>query len=168
MDQQPVNPSEIKLDSDGSFVVGESKLINYLFGSLFLVMFLVVLASTDIETYWMVDLSLLFFPALFFTTGLKNRKKMSINAMGIYHNKTLITNWTNFRHAYIRQLLNTTARSQGLVDHYIITVVYFDQSRGVNYLYPIRLSESQDKSEYEIIDAIIYFSGKQLSYDIYD
>lgn len=169
MDQQPVNPPEIKLDSDGSFTVGESKLINYLFGSLFLIMLLVVLSSTDLETYWMIDLSLLFFLFLFFASGLKKRKKITINATGIHHNKTYITNWPNFRHAYIRQLPNqVTASSAGLMDHYIIAVVYFNQSQDMDYLYPIRLSDSQDKSEYEIIDAIMYFSGQQLSYEIYD
>lgn len=170
MDQQPVNPlPDIKLDSAGNFTVGESKLINYLFGSLFLIMFLVVLTSTDWGKYWLMDLMLLFLPVMFFSAGLKKRKKISINASGIYHNKNLITDWVNFKLAYIRQLPNNvTASSDGLSDRYRIAVVYFDQKQGMDFLYSIPLSGTQDKSEYEIIDAIMYFSGKQLSYEIYD
>lgn len=170
MDQPSQNPGlNVKLDSNGNFTVGESKLVNYIFGSLFLLMFLVVFANNDFADYWLLDLILLLIPVQFFSTGLRKGKKISVNATGIYHNSNLVTGWANFRSAYIRQQPNYYAdSSNGLTDHYRIVVEYADYSKGLDYLYPIPLSASQDKSEYEIIDAIMYFSGKQLTYDIYD
>lgn len=170
MDQQPDRSKfNIKLDSEGNFTVGASKTINYLFGSLFLIMFIVVMGLSDLGKFSIGELSILLLSLLFFGIGLKNKKNITINTTGIYHNKTFITDWTNFRYAYIRQLANTvSATSQGLEDHYRIVVEYYDSNRYTDFLYSIRLSDSQDKSEYEIIDAIIYFSGVQLTYDIYD
>lgn len=170
MEQPSENPGlNIKFDSNGNFTVGESKLLNYIFGSLFLIMFLVVFSNSDFGEYWMLDLFLLFIPLHFFSAGLRKGKKITVNATGIYHSTNLITGWANFRMAYIRQLPNNfSGSSRGLTDHYRIVVEYFDFSKGLDYLYSIPLSESQDKSEYDIIDAIMYFSGKQLSYEIYD
>lgn len=106
---------------------------------------------------------------IFLGNALNNNKLIIINASGIYHQKKLVTDWSNFRNACIRQLPNQRTNSTDVVtDKYQIAVFYFDRSQDKNFMYGITLPGTQNKSEYEIIDAISYFSGLQLTYDIYD
>ena len=163
--------SKISLDDSGSFIVGESKTVNYLFGGLFLLLFFGVLASTsfNFQQYFFIYLLLFIPPILFFKNAVNEKKIIKINTTGIYHKTNFIADWSNFRNAYIRQLPNeVTNSSDGLTDRYRIAIIYFDDNNNGDFIYTIPLSGTQDKSEYEIIDAIIYFCGRQLTYDIYD
>lgn len=162
---------KISLDDSGSFTVGASKKINFLFGGLFLLMVFAVIASTDFnfQQFSLIYIFLLIPPVIFFKNAVSEKKVIIINTTGIYHRTKFITGWPNFKNAYIRQLPNeVTNSSDGLTDRYRIAIVYLDDQSNGGFVYNIPLSGTQDKSEYEIIDAIIYFSGKQLTYDIYD
>ena len=91
-----------------------------------------------------------------------------MNSNGINHHGNTICNWNNFINAYTAQEFPIVSNySDGLSDKNYIIVIYFDREKGGNYVYKMRMSDTQNKSEEQIIEAIQYFSGNTLSKEVY-
>ena len=163
---------KITFDKNGNFVVRESKFINYIVGFTFLALLSGVLVTRGFEVgqdtsdFYFIYVGFSVGAILFFIKGTRKRTSIIINPAGIYYQGRLITNWENFLTAFIRQ--ESYNVSDGVNDRFKIVVEYSDTIKGGNFLYPIPTSGTQDKSEYQIISAISYFSGKKLTYEIFD
>ncbi len=164
------NNNNIQLSEDGSFLVGESKTVNWFIAIVFILIDIgIIITESSNDHYGGRNYLLyivLFMPALLAFRKMYDKKvSIKINGEGIYFYNDLITNWDGFENAVIQQ---KEYRGDELSDKFYITIIYTNIEEGIRYTYPLRVSASADKSEYEIIAAIQYFSGKQLSYDIYD
>ncbi len=163
---------KITFDKNGNFVVRESKFINYIVGFTFLALLFGVLVTRGFEVrqdttdFYFIYVSFSAGAILCFIKGARKRASITINLTGIYYQGTLVTNWENFLTAFIRQESYTVR--DGVSDRFKIVVEYSDTIKGGNFLYPMPTSGTQDKSEYQIITAISHFSGKNLSYEIFD
>ena len=164
----------IELDKDGNFVVGESTLLNYLTIVICFAIFIGVLITRNFERenshvfFWFIYLGILM-PAIISISKLKrNRSIIIINGNGIYYHNNLVTDWTNFSNAYIAEETPTVSTySAGLSDKFRIMIVYFDPNKSANYIYKMEMTESQNRSEEQIMSAIQFFSDKALSNDVY-
>jgi hypothetical protein len=165
---------KIKFDKDENFIVRESKFFNYFSGFIFVAFFFGILVTRDFERgnrigeFYFIYIFILILAAFFFVKGTRNSTNIVINKIGIYYKGTLISKWENFINAFIRQEeYQVGTNSDGINDNFKIIIEYFDPNLGENFVYSIPTSSTQDKSEYEIISAISYFSGKNLTYDLY-
>ena len=158
---------DIELDEEGNFVVGESALLNYLLIALSIAMFLGILITRDFErnqntgSFYLIYLFILL-PGIFAIVKLKrNKASIIVNEKGIYYHNNFVTDWSNFISAYIaEEPSGVTNYSAGLSDKFSIKIIFLDQNKGGNYMYDMKTSGSQNKSEEQIISAIQYFSGK--------
>lgn len=166
--------TNIELDTGGNFNVQESVLINIISGFIFLSIFCGVLYTRDFESnypassFYLIYLFLVFGCIASFIKAYRNKTFIIINKNGIHYKGKLITAWINFRNAYIIQEdYNVSNYSAGISDKFKIAVIYLDPISGKNYTQQMIMSASQDKSEYQIISAIEYFSDKDLSLHIH-
>lgn len=156
------------------FEVCESLWMNFLISGIFVAIGIGVFITRNFEAegkftdFLFIYIFFLFISVLFFVKGLSKKRLILINASGIYHNLTFICDWNNFRNAYIAQEYpNASNTSEGLSDRNFIIVEFFNPNTALGYNYKIRMTDTQNKSEYEIIDALVLYSGKQLSYEVY-
>lgn len=92
-------------------------------------------------------------PALSFTIkGLQNKVAITINKEGIYYYKKFITNWQNLAEAYITQDEITGS----IHDNFVLMVKYLVPGDGY-YVLKMKLTNTQDKSEEEVMAAIQFF-----------
>ena len=163
----------VELDKDGNFIVQESILLNIMSGGILLAIFFGVLVTRDFErnntteSFFLIYLFLLTGVVIFFSKTYRRRIIIVINNNGIYFEKSLLTDWENFVDAYIiQEEYSVNSDSAGISDKFYIVVVFFNLNAGNNYTFKMPMSGSQSKSEYQVISAIEYFSGKKLSYNV--
>jgi hypothetical protein len=163
----------VEQDKDGSFIVGESALLNYIFIAIYTTIFFGILLTRDFEREnsfgsFLLYLAAILIPLVASIVKLKkNRSIIVVNRKGIYYHNNFITDWNNFVYAYIMEetpMLDNNGG--GLSDKFSIQVIYYDHAKGENYIYKMKSSDSQNKSEEQIILAIQYFSGKVLSNEV--
>lgn len=166
--------SNFTLDKKGNFIVQESVFLNCFSGSIFLALLLGVLITrnwernTDTVSFYFIYLFLILGAVIFFVKANRNEVIMIINNMGIYYKGNFITNWENFINAHITQDdYEVSSNSSGVNDKFNIVVTCFQPTSAGDYMYKLAMSGSQNKSEYQIIYAIEYFSKKKLSLDIF-
>ena len=151
---------EKALSNKGSFVVKESKFLNYLLMCFFIVLFIGVLFTMHFENnrsrgvFIFLDALILSGSVFFFIKGKQQRVIILINQNGIYYKGNLITNWTNFLNAFIKeQEGDTNSRVPRSNNKFEIRVIYFNEQKACNYSYAIVMPGIQNKSEYEVIAA---------------
>jgi len=90
--------------------------------------------------------------------GIKNKTVMVINKSGFYYYGELITDWKNFIEAeFIDDVPLPGMYSTGTTDRFYLLVKYYKEGQPGYYGRKIRFTDTQDKSEEEIIAAIKFY-----------
>jgi hypothetical protein len=147
----------ITIDTD--FIVAEEKILNIVVGILFLGIF--IYGLTDAINKGFSKLSyvsyiffLLLIPAILaFKKARSKAVYLRINKIGIYQNEELLTTWDKFIKAYITQKeVVMTIR-----DNFLLVVEYVKDDPKKGYRRKIALTNTQNKSEEDIMAAIQFF-----------
>ncbi len=146
------------LTKDSEFIVGEEKWINYFLGTLLLALFAYGLMRLINKDFKKMDLEtcvsvLAIVPCIyFFRRAASKRIYIRVNKNGIYQDERLVTNWENFIDAYISQ----KKKIFSIQDNFIMVVEFLkDSSTGIRRQIP--LTNTQNKSEEDVFDAIKFF-----------
>jgi hypothetical protein len=88
-----------------------------------------------------------------FSKAKSKRVYIRINSKGIYQDEKLITTWSHFLNAFIEE--KQVALS--IKDNFMLVVEYVKDKSGSGYRKKIPLTNTQNKSEEQIIAAIKFF-----------
>jgi hypothetical protein len=146
-----------KIDSNSDFVVKENGGVFLVLGLLFLAMFIYsVIYYVEPQVKFHFEITYLtLVPAIYFIQKAFTKKTViiRINKKGIFYYNKLITSWTNFVKAHVTQEEKVLAIS----DNFVL-LLEFRNAQGKIITEKIPLTNTQDKSEEEIIAAIRFFS----------
>jgi hypothetical protein len=151
--------AKILLSKDSEFVVREDKVMDYILALLFFALFIYGLIDAIKEHFIKLNyLSYVFIIALapayiFFVKGKNKRVYIRINKMGIYQDEKLLTGWQNLLNAYVDQ----KEKVLSIQDNFILVVEYMKDGFGQGFRRKIPLTNTQNKSEEEVIEAVRYF-----------
>lgn len=149
----------VPLNKDNDFVVVEAKVLDYIMAFIFFVIFLYGLIDTVFSGYidsmlLQVILILFGFPAIIYFVKARSRRiYIRINKMGIFQDEKLVTNWKNFLNAYIKQKEVVGS----IKDNFVLVVEYLKDGSDAGFRRKIPLTNTQNKSEEEIYEAIQFF-----------
>jgi hypothetical protein len=131
------------------FTVKESVALDYGLAGLFTLICLLTIGTSGFP----VGVFSLFAAAYFLYKGVVNREALSVDCNGIYQNKKLVTNWQNFAEAFVTQLFTEGEIS----DNFVLIIRYYKEGITGNFRMTIPLTNTQNKSEEEILEAIRRF-----------
>jgi hypothetical protein len=147
------------LSKDTEFVVGEEKVLVYILAFLFFGLFLYGLIDAILHqftklTYLNFIFTVALVPAIiFFRKGKSNRAYIRINKTGIYQDQQLVTAWSNFLNAYITQ----KEKLLSIQDNFVLVIEYFKNDPEQGFRRKIPLTNTQNKSEEHVLEAIIFY-----------
>ena len=148
-----------QFDKDSEFIVGEAKGLNYVMATFFLGLFLYGVIDAirrnfiniDYQSYVFVVMLL---PAIFcFRKAQSKRIYIRVNKTGIYQDERLLTRWPDLLKAYVDQ--KEKKRFIEIRDNFILVVEYKKNNQGIRHKIP--LTNTQDKSEEEVLAAVKFF-----------
>jgi hypothetical protein len=147
------------LNKDGEFVVGEEKVLNYILALLFFGLFMYGLIDAMLDqfkkmTYLNALFALALLPAIFsFKKARSKRVYIRVNKKGIFQDERLLTNWPNFLNAYITQKEVVLS----IQDNFLLVVEYRKDGFDKGFRKKIALTNTQNKSEEDVLEAIKFF-----------
>ena len=147
-----------ELDPNGSFAVHESRGVNIVFGLIFLVIFFSTLFTIEFNNFSFssphIAFLLTLFPAIFFFVKARRHKLIiEINAGGFYYLGRLITDWKHFISVkYVEE-----EKAFRISDNFVLLMEYFKPNASNSFIIKIKLGNTQNKSEEEIIEAIQFY-----------
>lgn len=141
------------------FVVRESSGLNFIFAGTGWIMLLVLLfnysgdnGSTD-TVMMLISAAIAAVAALWFTAkGLKRKECIRINRNGLFYYRKFITDWPSLQSVKLTQ----DDKMFTLQDNFVLILTYTKD--GATYLRKISLTNTQDKSEEEILAAVKFYS----------
>lgn len=149
------------LTRDSEFIVGEEKILNYILGLLCLALFAYGFMDAFNRHFKNIDyqsfvLALALIPAyLFFKKARSKRIYIRINKMGIYQEGQLVTDWSKLLNANITQKEKKNFFS--IQDNFLLIVEYRKDAGKEIFRRKIPLTNTQNKSEEEVLEAVNYF-----------
>ena len=150
--------SETKLQTEKDFLVKESLFINNFFGIFLLAIFVGTMIFGDYG--WGVffqAVGLFLLPAgYFFYRGRSKEVRIKINLSGFYYGNKLIMDWDHFVQAELTQ----DSKLASIKDNFIILLHYRLPGDRSIYEKKIPMSNTQDKADEEIIEAIDFYYKK--------
>lgn len=149
-------------DTANDFLVKESRSINYIAGGFLIAVFFVSLlfGSYDLSNYLFGVCILLLPGAIAIARGRRNRVIMKINKNGIYYAGQMVTNWTLYYDAVVADKRDAAS----FRDNFVLDLRYYSPDYSLMHTRSIPLTNSQDKSEEEIIQAIrLYYNAARLN-----
>lgn len=147
------------LEKDSEFTVKEEKVLDYILAILFFAVFvlgLVYALKNNITREDLVGglLMLALIPSLMaFAKAKSKRVYIRINKTGIYQDEQLVAGWDKMIKAYISQR-QITGQWQ---DNFMLVLEYRKEVLVSGFRRKIPLTNTQNKSEEEIIEAIRFF-----------
>lgn len=150
-----MNMSEPKFDAEGSFLVKESRSINFLAGGIMITVFCVSMAFGDYGWgNYLFGLCLFLIPgAVAIARGRRNATLMTIDKAGFYYGGKHIADWKHFYDAAVYD-----RRAPGRYkDNFVMDFRYYSNDFSLVYTLSIPLTNNQDKAEEEIIEAINFY-----------
>ncbi len=151
--------AKISLNSNNEFIVGEAKVLNYVMAFFFLGLFLYGLIDAIQRNFKNIDyqsyvFALALIPAVYcFRRAHSNRVYIRVNKKGIFQSGKLITDWPHFLSAFIDQ--KDKKGFFNIQDNFILVVEYKKDNKGHRHKIP--LTNTQNKSEEEVLGAVILF-----------
>jgi hypothetical protein len=148
-----------RLTKDSQFIVGEDKVLDYIIALLFFGLFSYGLIDAILKRFTDINyLSFIFLPALvpaiiYFARAKNKRIYIRINKTGIYQDEKLITGWSNLLNVYVDQKEVVLSIS----DNFILVVEYRKDGFKQGFRRKIPLTNTQNKSEEEIMEAVRFF-----------
>ena len=152
---------KIPLSKDCEFVVGEEKILNFVLASLCFSLFLYGLIDAIRRHFINIDyqsfvFALTLFPAyFFFRKGNSRRVFIRVNKTGIYQDEQLITGWSNLLKAHVAQKEKTGIFS--IQDNFLLVIEYRKDGSKQGVRRKIPLTNTQNKSEEEVLEAVKFF-----------
>jgi hypothetical protein len=148
--------SEDQFNAESDFVVKESMNMNVFTGLLFLVFSLITFPTSVI-----MGGVALFIAIGAFVRSAKDTTIIRINKKGFYYYGRLITDWEHFiSDQFIDELPLPQGNDPGLNDRFFLFIKYYKEGELGYFGRKIRLTDSQDKSEEEIIAAVKFYYKK--------
>lgn len=150
---------KISLNSNSEFVVAEDKVLVYILASLFFALFLYGLIDAIIRdfsklSYLNAIYAIALAPAIYlFVKAKRNRIYIRINKTGIYQDEQLVTGWSNFLSAYVAQ----KEKAFSIQDNFILVIEYLKAGNDKGFRRKIPLTNTQNKSEEEVLEAVQFF-----------
>ncbi len=147
------------LTSETEFIVGEEKIVNIIVGVLFSALFVYGMIDAITKEFTKLGyLSYIFFlmlvPAILaFKKATSNVVYIRINKTGIYQHEKLLAPWDKFIKAYITQKETVMT----IRDNFLLVIEFTKEDPKKGYRKKIALTNTQNKSEEDIIEAIRYF-----------
>ena len=141
-----------------TFQVKESAAINFFVSGFLFVLIITalvtgVLQQPDVSS--IIFVGVLTIPAvLAFRKGLKGKVIIEVNGNGIHYHGKQLTDWTCF----IRAQYKEEPKLAAFQDNFILYIEFHRLAEARNYISKIPLTNTQDKSEEEIIAAINHFA----------
>lgn len=147
------------LTQDAEFTVGEEKVLDFILAGLFFSIFLfgfidtVFFHLTELYIQGYLFMITLLPAVIAFKKGLSKRIYLRINKTGIYQDEQLVARWDKMLKAYITQkeVLGSWR------DNFLLVLHYKKENRSGWFRRKVPLTNSQNKSEEEIIAAIRFF-----------
>ena len=145
--------SEETFDLESDFIVRESKKMHFFVGILFL-----ILSIAAFQMSIIIGSFILIFAILAFARGFKRQIIIRINKEGIFYYGKLLTDWPHFiSYQFIDEAPMISANSAGLGDRFFLMIKYDKKDLPGHFGRKIRLTNTQDKAEEEIIAAINFY-----------
>lgn len=154
--------AKVQITKDSEFVVGEEKVINYVMSVLFMALFLYGLFDAARHHFKNIDyqsfiFALAILPAVYcFRRAHSKRSYIRINKTGIYQDEKLVTGWSNFIKAFITQ--KEKKPIYNILDNFILVVEFRKDEAKDGFRRKIPLTNTQNKSEEDVLEAIQFFS----------
>ena len=137
-----------------SFVVKESRKMHLIIGVFFSVFALI--AAGGSQYYIAGIMGLIALGSLLMSA--RDITIMKIDKTGFYYYGNLLTDWKNFVSArFVDEVPMMTNSSAGLSDQFYLCVRYYKNYDWQCYERKVRLTNTQDKSEEEILAAIAFY-----------
>jgi hypothetical protein len=154
--------NQTNLDAEGNFLVKESKSTNYIVGALLLAVFFISLSFGDYG--WS---NFLFGICIFLVPGTvaiararRNSVIMKINATGFYYYGKLIAPRNLFKDAEVQDKTPVASYK----DNFQLYFRYYSADCSLIYTRIIPLTDTQDKADEEIMEAIwFYYDASKLN-----
>ena len=149
------------LNKDSEFVVGEEKVLNYILAILCFALFMYGLIDAVRRHFVNIDYQSFFFalaliPAfLFFKKARSSRVYIRVNKTGIYQDEKLVTHWPGLLKAYLAQKEKTGLFN--IQDNFLLVVEYKKDALKQGFRHKIPLTNTQNKSEEEVLEAVQFF-----------
>lgn len=149
------------LHKDSEFIVAEEKVINYVMAIFFLALFLYGVADAVKHRFINIDyqsyvFALAIIPAIYcIRRANNNRVYIRVNRTGIYYQEELLTSWANFHNAFIDQKEKNGFFN--IKDNFLLVVEYRKEGHQEGFRKKIPLTNTQNKSEEEVLEAVIFF-----------
>ena len=153
--------SKIPLSKDSEFVVGEEKVLLYIMAFLFFALFMYGLIDAVNRHFTNIDYQSIIFafallPAFYcIRRARSNKVYIRINKTGIYHTEKLVTAWAGLLKAYLAQKEKT--RLINIQDNFLLVVEYRKDGMKQHFRRQIPLTNTQNKSEEEVLEAVNFF-----------
>lgn len=151
--------AKVPLTTDSEFLVGEEKALVTVLGILFSGLFLygaidAILQGFKNLTYLNYLFVIALIPALlFFRKARSKHIYIRINKTGIYHDEKFVTGWPELLKAHITQKETTIT----IQDNFQLVLEYLKIGSDKGFRRKIPLTNTQNKSEEEIMEAIQFF-----------
>ena len=150
---QKISDDQFNFDAD--FLVKESKTMNSIVGIFFLILSFVAFFNSVL----LGGLALLIAIGALVRSS-KDITVMKINKTGFYYHGELITDWDHFiSEQFIDELPLPSSTSSGMRDRFFLMIKYYKDGKPGYFGRKICLTDSQDKSEEEIIAAVKFYSN---------
>lgn len=149
------------LTKDSQFIVGEEKILNYILALLFFGLFLYGAVDAIRRNFVNIDyqsyvFALAIIPAAYcLRRGFSQRVYIRINAKGIYHHEKLVTRWEELVKVYLAQKEKTGLIN--LQDNFLLVLEYRKQGEPKLIRRNLPLTNTQNKSEEEVLRAVNFF-----------
>jgi hypothetical protein len=148
------NISDDEFNYNEDFIVKESKKLNLVIG-IFLLIFSIGLFSTG---YIGNGGGAMVAAIAALTKSSKTTTVIAINKMGIYYYGELLTDWDHFiSEEFIDDVPLPSRRDPGINDQFFLLLKYYKDGLPGYYGRKIQLTDTQNKSEEEIIAAIKFY-----------
>ncbi|HJW16521.1 MAG TPA: hypothetical protein VJ499_05355 [Flavisolibacter sp.] len=147
--------AEPTLNIEQDFLVKDSKITNYIIGGALLAVFVVSMSYGDYGwSNYLIAICMFLIPgAVAIAKGQQNTIIIRINKTGFFYAGKLITEWKLFYDATVQDKMATGSYR----DNFVLALRYYSADHSLIYTQNIPLTNTQDRSEEEIIEAINFF-----------
>jgi hypothetical protein len=153
--------STYRFNAEEDFIVRQSATMNVVCGVAMLSVFVATLISAKFSVEGMMMSALLFVTTgvFFIIRGLKKQELLKINWTGVYQHGALVCRWRDFHKAWLTQKEVTMS----IKDNFVIMFQYNSADQTKLYTRTIRMLNTQDKADDEVIAAIrFYYENSQV------
>lgn len=144
-------------DTGSVFIVSESRGINLFVGIFLTMLSFLTLYYNHFDFNVGVEIYILYLfivpGAYFIYKAIVKKQIMVINKYGFFYQGKLLTNWQNF----ITARYDQEEKTWTIQDNFVLFIEYFKPGFPKSFISKIPLTNTQDKSEEEIIAAIRFF-----------